>query len=92
MQVRIFQKQAAVNQSGPGAALWHLGAMPDLDKRFYEDLMARYAGRDCYNSVKLTFASLEQAIEFAKSEDLEFEVIKPKYRSIKGKSYAANFQ
>ena len=37
------------------------------------------------------FSTKEEAIEFAKSQNYEFEVVEPKTSSIKQKSYTANF-
>jgi len=44
-----------------------------------------------YTELKLEFSSKELAIEYAKKNKINFELIEPKIRKIITKSYADNF-
>ena len=46
---------------------------------------------DTYTELNLEFSSKELAVEYAKKNDIDFELIEPKQRKIKPKSYASNF-
>jgi len=54
-------------------------------------LMGWESSTDTYSEVKLDFASKELALEYAKKNKIEFELIEPKIRKINKKSYADNF-
>ena len=47
--------------------------------------------KDTMSEVKLEFNTKEQAINFAKKNDIYFEIIEPKKRKLIKKSYADNF-
>ena len=46
---------------------------------------------DTYTELKLEFKSKDHAIEYAKKNNVEYELIEPKNRKIFKKSYADNF-
>ena len=46
---------------------------------------------DTYSEIKLEFKSKDSAIEYAKKNNINFEIIEPKKRKITKKSYADNF-
>ena len=46
---------------------------------------------DTYGELKLEFSSKELAIEYAKKNNIDFELIEPNKRKIILKSYADNF-
>ena len=54
-------------------------------------LMGWESSRDTYSELKLEFSSKELAIEYAKKNKIDFEVIEPNKRKIILKSYADNF-
>ena len=54
-------------------------------------LMGWESSTDTYSELKLEFKSKDLAIEFAKKNNIIFEVIEPKKRKITKKSYADNF-
>ena len=54
-------------------------------------LMGWESSTDTNSELKLEFSSKEQAIEYAKKNKINFEVIEPKIRKIIKKSYADNF-
>ncbi len=54
-------------------------------------LMGWESSTDTSSELKLEFSSKEQAIEYAKKNKINFELIEPKLRKIIKKSYADNF-
>ena len=54
-------------------------------------LMGWESSTDTNSELKLEFSSKELAIEYAKKNKINFELIEPKIRNIVKKSYADNF-
>ena len=54
-------------------------------------LMGWESSSDTYTELKLEFSSKELAINYAKKNKIDFEIIEPKKRKIVKKSYADNF-
>ena len=54
-------------------------------------LMGWESSTDTHSELKLEFSSKELAIEYAKKNKINFEIIEPKIRKIIKKSYADNF-
>ena len=54
-------------------------------------LMGWESSRDTMSEVKLEFSSKEQAINYAKKNNIEFYIIEPQKRKIIKKSYSDNF-
>jgi len=54
-------------------------------------LMGWESSTDTYSELNLEFSSKESAVEYAKKNKIDFELIEPKQRKIVKKSYADNF-
>ena len=54
-------------------------------------LMGWESSSDTYSELNLEFKSKDLAVEYAKKNNIDFEVIEPKDRKIIKKSYADNF-
>ena len=54
-------------------------------------LMGWESSSDTYSELNLEFNTKEHAIEYAKKNKIDFEIIEPKKRKINKKSYADNF-
>ena len=54
-------------------------------------LMGWESSSDTYTELKLEFSTKELAINYAKKNKIEFEIIEPKIRNVVKKSYADNF-
>ena len=54
-------------------------------------LMGWESSKDTMSEVKLEFSTKEQAINYAKKNDIDYYVIEPQKRKIIKKSYANNF-
>ena len=61
------------------------------DKPGINPLMGWESSTDTNSELKLEFSSKEQAIEYAKGNKINFELIEPKIRKTIKKSYADNF-
>ena len=54
-------------------------------------LMGWESSTDTYGELKLEFSSKDLAIEYAKKNNIDFEIIEPNKRKVILKSYADNF-
>ena len=54
-------------------------------------LMGWESSSDTYTELKLEFSTKELAINYAKKNKIEYEIIEPKIRKVVKKSYADNF-
>ena len=54
-------------------------------------LMGWESSKDTYSELKLEFSSKQLAIEYAKKNNINFELVEPQNRKIIKKSYADNF-
>ena len=54
-------------------------------------LMGWESSSDTYTELKLEFPTKELAINYAKKNKIDFEVLEPKIRKVVKKSYADNF-
>ena len=61
------------------------------EKHGINPLMGWESSTDTNSELKLEFSSKELAIEYAKKNKINFELIEPKIRKIVKKSYADNF-
>ena len=62
-----------------------------VEKPGINPLMGWESSTDTNSELKLEFPSKELAIEYAKKNKINFELIEPKIRKIVKKSYADNF-
>ena len=68
---------------------WILEFIPE--KPGINPLMGWESSTDTYSELKLEFSNKELAIDYAKKNKINYEVIDPKNRKIIKKSYADNF-
>ncbi len=54
-------------------------------------LMGWESSNDTFSELNLEFSSKDLAVEYAKKNKIDFEIIEPKRRKIIKKSYADNF-
>ncbi len=54
-------------------------------------LMGWESSKDTYSEIKLEFSSKDLAIEYARKNNINFELIEPQNRKLIKKSYADNF-
>ncbi len=92
MKARIYKPVHTAMQSGKAVHTrqWTLEFIP-TDPLYVEPLMGWTGQTDTTQQLDLTFDSEEAATEYAKRHGLDYEVMKPKIRIVKPKTYAANF-
>jgi len=88
---RIHRPVKSAMQSGRRHREWMLEYEP-ATRRDPDPLMGWSSARDTLNQVHLNFATLEDAVAFAKKLGLDYTVIEPHERTPKQKSYADNFR
>ena len=62
-----------------------------LEKPGINPLMGWESSTDTYSELKLQFKSKELAIEYAKKNKINYELVEPNIKKIIKKSYADNF-
>jgi len=62
-----------------------------IDQPGINPLMGWESSADTYSELKLEFTTKENAIEYAKKNNIDFELIEEKVRKTNKKSYADNF-
>lgn len=89
---RIYRPSKSAMQSGRAATKEWLLAYEVATPRRPDPLMGWASAADTLNEVKLRFATLDEAIAFAKKNSLDYSVIEPQEFKFRPKSYAANFR
>jgi len=91
-RVRIYRPAKTAMQSGTAKTRsWVLEYEP-ATPREPDPLMGWASAGDTLNEVRLKFATLDAAVEFARKRGLEYTVMPFEQRTIRPKSYADNFR
>ena len=89
-KAKIYKPTKTSMQSGIGKTKrWILEYVDDSIS--INPLMGWESSSDTYTELKLEFTTKELAINYAKKNKINFEIIEPKQRKIVKKSYADNF-
>ncbi|MDC0473074.1 ETC complex I subunit [Pelagibacteraceae bacterium] len=89
-KARIYIPSKTAMQSGMGKnKKWILDF--ETNNTFTSPLMGWESSDDTLGEVKLEFSSKEKAIEFAKKNNIDFNLVEPKKKEFIIKSYADNF-
>lgn len=92
MLARIYKPAQNVMQQGKGATRdWVLEYLPD-EPRLIEPLMGWTSSSDTKRQVRLSFATKDQAITYAKENGIAFRLEEAPISKIRPKSYAENFK
>ena len=89
---RILRPAKNAMQSGLAATRRWVLEYEQATPRLPDPLMGWSSAEDTLNQVRLRFATLEEAIEYAKANDIAFTVEEPHAKTIKPKAYADNFR
>ena len=88
---RIYRPAKTAMQSGrANTRNWVLEFEPGTRKTV-DPLMGWTGSGDMNGQVRLRFASSKEAIAYAKHHGLAFQVIEPKERAVRPRSYSDNF-
>lgn len=92
MRVRIYQPTKTAMQSGRAKTkFWVLEYVTDRQSNI-DPLMGWIGGKAGVGQIKMRFSSKEEAIKYAKSKGLEYNIVEPKARKTIIKNYADNFK
>ncbi len=91
MKVRIYQPPKSAMQSGRAKTdRWALEFEPESARQL-DPLMGWTSSRDTKGQVRLWFDSKDEAIAYARNKGLMYTVEEARQRTLRPKSYAANF-
>jgi hypothetical protein len=91
-RARILRPAKTAMQSGRAATRkWVLEYEP-ASRREPDPLMGWASARDTLNQVRLSFATLDEAVAFAQKHGLDYSVVEPQQRQFAPKAYADNFR
>ena len=89
-KAKIFKPTKTAMQSGFAKSdKWVIEYI--VDQPGVNPLMGWESSTDTFSELNLEFSSKEKAIEYAKKNKIEFELIEPHARKIVKKSYSNNF-
>ena len=89
-KAKIFKPSKTAMQSGlANTNKWVIEYI--VDQPGVNPLMGWESSTDTFSELNLEFSSKEKAIEYAKKNKIEFEIIEEKKRKIVKKSYSDNF-
>ncbi len=92
MTARIYKPAQNVMQQGKGATRdWVLEYVPDQPRQV-EPLMGWTSSSDTKRQIRLSFATKDEAIAYAKENGIAFRLEEPPASKIRPKSYAENFK
>tara|TARA_B100001750_G_C15292882_1_gene488237 strand:+ start:68 stop:355 length:288 start_codon:yes stop_codon:yes gene_type:complete len=89
-KAKIYKPTKTAMQSGKGNAKTWLLVYEVLNNGI-NPLMGWETSKDTMSEVKLEFSSKDQAINYAKKNNIDYYVVEPQKRKIIKKSYADNF-
>ena len=89
-KAKIFKPTKTAMQSGLAKSdKWVIEYI--VDQPGVNPLMGWESSTDTLSELKLEFSSMEKAIEYAKKNKVEFEIVEENKRKIVKKSYSDNF-
>ena len=92
MVARIYRPAKTAMQSGSARTKkWVLEFQPEA-RREVEPLMGWTSSRDMKSQIRMSFATKDEAIAYARGNGIAFIVREPKLRKPKPKSYSDNFK
>ncbi len=92
MEAKIYQPAKTAMQSGRGnSRKWIFEYEPEEAKQ-PDPLMGWAGSGDMRSQLRISFESKEDAIAYAVSQGVKFQIKEPKLRRIRPKSYADNFK
>jgi len=92
MVARIYRPARTAMQSGTARARkWVLEFQPEA-RREVEPLMGWTSSRDMKSQIRMSFATKDEAVAYARRNGIPFNVSEPKTRKNNPKSYSENFK
>lgn len=90
----IYKPARNAMQSGTRgrSGKWMLEYVPASNPHFIEPLMGWTGGVDTTRQIRMGFATMEEAVKYAETHHISYEILSPKARPCLPKSYADNFR
>ena len=92
MRFLIYRQSKSAMQSGKkNAKKWLLIQVEETNTRSRDEIMGWVSNKSTLSQLKFEFMDKESAVDFAKKNGYDFELIEANNATLKPKSYAANF-
>jgi hypothetical protein len=93
MRIKIIQDSKPSTQSAPLTSdTWYINFQTEDDSVFSDKLTGWLSSSDTNSQINMKFSSLDSAIEYAKSNKYEYEILKQKPKKLIKRAYADNFR
>ena len=91
MKAKIYKPAKSAMQSGTrNTKLWLMEFEPE-DRKYVEPLMGWTGSAGTMQQLSMSFATKEEAIEYAERKNIQYQLEEPQKRKQIKKSYADNF-
>ena len=92
MQAKIYKPAKTAMQSGRSKYNKWILKISDSKNQTKDTMMGWNGGSNTTSQIQLQFTTKEDAINYAKSNNLDYEVLETSERKVISKSYADNFK
>ena len=92
MRAKIYKPAKTAMQSGRAKYNKWILKISDSKNQTKDTMMGWNGGSNTTSQIQLQFKTKEDAINYAKSNDLDYEVLETSERKVISKSYADNFK
>ena len=92
MKAKIYKPSKTAMQSGRSKFNKWVLKISDSKNQIRDTMMGGNGGSNTSSQIQLNFKSKEDAINYAKSNNIDYEVLETSVRKVISKSYADNFK
>ena len=92
MKVKIFKPAKTAMQSGRSKFNKWVLKFSDKKNQLKDTMMGWNGGSSTISQIELKFSSKEEAVNYAKKNGIDYEVLETRERKVINKSYADNFK
>ena len=92
MKAKIFKPAKTAMQSGRSKFNKWVLKFSDKKNQLKDTMMGWNGGSSTMSQIELKFSSKEEAVNYAKKNGIDYEVLETRERKVINKSYADNFK
>ncbi len=92
MKAKIFKPAKTAMQSGRSKFNKWVLKFSDKKNQLKDTMMGWNGGSSTISQIELKFSSKEEAVNYAKKNGIDYEVLETRERKVINKSYADNFR
>ena len=92
MKAKIFKPAKTAMQSGRSKFNKWVLKFSDKKNQLKDTMMGWNGGSSSISQIELKFSSKEEAVNYAKKNGIDYEVLETRERKVINKSYADNFK